>query len=120
MDKLIPDPPPETTTPLEAAIRAEDLAKNREAIKCALDFYLSPEPAKPRQPSTMFLVHPSVDTESLLDHACESLASANAMASNFATELGGLQRSTAMAIQQIIMLAELAVNRALDRVDPQT
>ena len=120
MDKLIPDPPPETTTPLEAAIRAEDLAKNREAIKRALDFYLSPEPAKPRQPSTMFLVHPSVDTEGLLAHACESLASANAMASNFATELGGLQRSTALASQQIIMLAELAVNRALDRVDPQT
>jgi hypothetical protein len=120
MDKLIPDPPPETTTPLEAAIRAEDLAKNREAIKRALDFYLSPEPAKPRQPSAMFLVHPSVDTESLLADACESLASANAMASNFATELGGLQRSTALAIQQIIMLAELAVNRALDRVDPQT
>jgi hypothetical protein len=120
LDKLIPDPPPETTTPLEAAIRAEDLAKNREAIKRALDFYLSPEPAKPRQPSTMFLVHPSVDTESLLAHACESLASANVMASNFATELGGLQRSTALAIQQIIMLAELAVNRALDRVDPQT
>ena len=120
MDKLIPDPPPETTTPLAEAIRAEDLAKNREAIKRALDFYLSPEPQKPRQPSTMFLVHPGVDTESLLAHAYESLASANAMASNFANELNGLQRSTALAIQQIVMLAELAVNRALDRVDPQT
>jgi len=119
MDKLIPDPPPENTTPLEAAIRAEDLVKNREAIKRALDFYLSPEPQKPRQPSTMFLVNPGVDTESLLAHAYESLACASAMASNFAGELGGLQRSTALAIQQIIMLAELAVNRALDRVDPQ-
>jgi len=35
MDKLIPDPPPETTTPLAEAIRAEDLAQNREAIKRA-------------------------------------------------------------------------------------
>ncbi|MGB8925144.1 MAG: DUF6124 family protein [Pseudomonas sp.] len=120
MDKLIPDPPPETTTPLEAAIRAEDLAKNREAIKRALDFYLCPDPAKPRRPSTMFLVHPGVDTESLLAHACESLASASAAASNFANELTGAQRSTALGIQQIVMLAELAVNRALDRVDPQT
>jgi hypothetical protein len=42
------------------------------------------------------------------------------MASNFANELNGLQRSTALAIQQIVMLAELAVNRALDRIDPQT
>jgi hypothetical protein len=32
--------------------------------------------------------------------------------------LGRPQRNTALAIQQIIMLAELAVNRALDRVDP--
>ncbi|WP_166218296.1 DUF6124 family protein [Pseudomonas atagonensis] len=119
MDKLIPDPPLEPTTPLAEAIRAEDLAKNREAIKRALDFYLSPEPAKPRQPSTMFLVHPGVDTESLLAHACESLASASVMASHFANELSGFQRSTALAIQQIVMLAELAVNRALDRVDPQ-
>ena len=118
MDKLIPDPPLET--PLEEAHRAEDLARNREAIKRALDFYLIPEARKPRQPSTMFMVCPNVDTESLLAHACESLASASAAASNFANELSGLQRNTVLGIQQIIMLAELAVNRALDRVDPQT
>jgi hypothetical protein len=69
MDKLIPDPPTEPTTPLEDAIRADDLVKNREAIKRALDFYLCPESAKPRQPSTMFLIHPKIDTESLLAKA---------------------------------------------------
>ncbi|WP_395601871.1 DUF6124 family protein [Pseudomonas sp. A1230] len=120
MDKLIPDPPLETPTPLADAIRVDEQTKNREAIKRALDFYLCPDPVKPRQPSTMFLVNPNVDTESLLAHACESLASASAAASNFANELSGLQRSTVLGIQQIIMLAELAVNRALDRVDPQT
>ncbi|MFJ2489159.1 DUF6124 family protein [Pseudomonas sp. NPDC087639] len=119
MDKLIPDPP-ETSTPLADAIRAEDRIKNHEAIKRALDFYLCPEPSKPRRPSTMFMVCPNIDTESLLAHACESLASASAATSNFANELSGLQRNTALGIQQIIMLAELAVNRALDRVDPQT
>ncbi|VVM85502.1 hypothetical protein PS684_04356 [Pseudomonas fluorescens] len=113
MDKLIPDPP--LDTPLEDAIRAEDQIKTREAIKRALDFYLSPDPVKPRQPSTMFLIQPNIDTESLLAHACESLASANTLTGNF-----GPERNTALAIQQIIMLAELAVNRALDRVDPQT
>ena len=117
MDKLVPDPPLET--PLEASLRAEDLARNREAIKRALDFYLCPQPKKPRQPSTMFMVCPNVDTESLLAHACESLASASAAASNFANELGGAQRNTVLGIQQIVMLAELAVSRALDRVDPQ-
>jgi hypothetical protein len=113
-------PPPDTIPPRGEVLRAEDQARNREAIKRALDFYLCPEPAKPRRPSTMFMVCPEVDTESLLAHACESLASASAATSNFANELTGLQRSTALGIQQIIMLAELAVNRALDRVDPQT
>ena len=53
MDKLIPDPPPSPTTPLEDAMRADDLVKNREAIKRALDFYLCPEPAKPHPPSAL-------------------------------------------------------------------
>ncbi|WP_426206047.1 DUF6124 family protein [Pseudomonas sp. TWP3-1] len=120
MDKLIPDPPEDPTTPLEEALRIEDLARNREAIKRALDFYLCPSLSKPRKPSTMFMVTPNIDTESLLAHACESLASASTLASNFANQLSGEQRHSVLAIQQIIMLAELAVNRALDRVDPQT
>jgi hypothetical protein len=118
-DKVVPDPPLEPTTPLEDAVRADDQIKNREAIKRALDFYLCPPPSKPHPPSTMFLIQPDIDTESLLAHACESLASANTLASDFADQLGRPQRNTALAIQQIIMLAELAVNRALDRVDPQ-
>lgn len=120
MDKLIPDPPQEPPIPQTDATRAEDLIKDREAIKRALDFYLSPERPKANSPSTMFMLVPDIDTETLLAHAYESLASASALASNFASELSGFQRSTALAIQQIVMLAELAVNRALDRVDPQT
>ena len=111
------------TNPIADALRAEELLKDREATKRALDYYLNPpEPytAKPRRPSTMFLVSPDSDTESLLAQACESLASASVLASDFATNLIGPQRNTVLAIQQIIMLAELAVNRALDRVDPQS
>ena len=40
------------------------------------------------------------------------------LASDFATELIGPQRHKAIAIQQVIMLAELAVNRAEDNVVP--
>ncbi|WP_460157691.1 DUF6124 family protein [Pseudomonas sp. S2_H10] len=78
-----------------------------------------PNTTKPYTPNTMFMIVPDMDTESLLAHACESLASANVMASDFATFLTGPQRNMALAIAQIIMLAELAVNRALDNVDPQ-
>jgi len=123
MDKLIPDPPitPETESEAED-LRAETLLKDREAIKRALDYYLdppSPYTEKPRRPSTMYMIAPNMDTESLLAQACESLASASVMTSDFAANLIGPQRNTVLAIQQIIMLAELAVNRALDNVDPQ-
>ncbi|MNJ75900.1 hypothetical protein D3C77_730770 [compost metagenome] len=62
---------------------------------------------------------PEQDSESLLAHACESLASASVMTNDFATFLEGSHRNTALAIAQIIMLAELAVNRVLDNLDPQ-
>ena len=73
----------------------------------------------PHQPSTLFLIAPDIDNHTLLEYACVSLASANVMASDFATCLTGPQRNTALAISQIVMLAELAVNRALDNLDPQ-
>jgi len=118
--KIVPDPPIDTTTPEPETSRDEDL-RDREAIKRALDYYLDP-PAlyteKPRRPSTMYMIAPDNDSESLLVHACESLASASVLASDFAADLIGPQRHKAMAIQQIIMLAELAVNRAVDKVVP--
>ncbi|EJN26210.1 hypothetical protein PMI36_01306 [Pseudomonas sp. GM79] len=119
--KIVPDPPIDITTAEAEKTRDDDLLKDREAIKRALDYYLDPPTQyteKPRRPSTLFLVAPDVGTESLLAHACESLASASVLASDFANNLIGPQRHTAMAIQQVIMLAELAVNRALDNVDP--
>ncbi|NWL17983.1 DUF6124 family protein [Pseudomonas umsongensis] len=73
----------------------------------------------PHNPSTMFLIAPGIDTETLLAHACESLASASVMASDFATFVDGPQRSMLLGIQQVIMLADMAVNRALDNLDPQ-
>jgi hypothetical protein len=42
------------------------------------------------------------------------------MASDFAAYLQGPHRSTMLGIQQVIMLADLAVNRALDNIDPQS
>jgi hypothetical protein len=109
------------TNPIADTLRAEELLKDREAIKRALDYYLDPPTPyteKKRRPSTMFIVAPNMDTESLLAHAYESLATASVLASDFANSLTGPQRYTVLAIQQSIMLAELAVNRALDNVDP--
>ncbi|KRB03737.1 MULTISPECIES: DUF6124 family protein [Pseudomonas] len=73
--------------------------------------------ATPHKPSTLFTINPDIDTETLLAHACESLASANVMANDLAGFLEGTHRNTLLGIAQVIMLGELAVNRALDQVD---
>ena len=73
----------------------------------------------PHTPSHLFVVAPNIKTETLLVHASESLASASVMASDLAGFLEGPHRNTMLGIQQVIMLGELAVNRALDNIDPQ-
>jgi len=75
------------------------------------------DPDTSRQPSKIFLVAPDVDNHTLLEYACVSLASANAMASDFARSLNGAQSNALLGIQQSIMLGELAVNRVLDNLD---
>jgi hypothetical protein len=108
MPKPTPNPPESQTESTTAS--------------CASSLSLKPAILKshvPHKPSTMFVIAPDIDTESLLAHACESLASASVMASDFATFVDGPQRSMVLGIQQVIMLADLAVNRALDNLDPQ-
>ena len=113
MKKPTPNPP-ETNdaSPYESL----DSKKLHEAAERALDHYLKPNATTLRfhKPSTMFQVAPDQDSESLLVHACESLAQASLMTSDIAAYIAAPHRRTILAIQQIIMLAELAVNRVLD------
>ena len=78
-----------------------------------------PTPNPPHIPSHLFQVAPDSTTETLLVYACESLASASIMASDLAGFLQSPHRNALLGIAQIIMLGELAVNRALDNLDPQ-
>ena len=121
MIKETPNPPAaDDVSPYESP----DSKKLNDAADRALNHYLNPSALKSpvaRKPSTMFFVSPDIKDEDLLAHACESLASASVMTSNFAGYLEGPHRHTAMAIQQIVMLAELAVNRMLDNFElPKT
>ncbi|VVO44729.1 DUF6124 family protein [Pseudomonas fluorescens] len=102
--------PPESETATQSTSQTGDHHHNPQPLKIAIP---------PHKPSTMFVIAPGINTETLLAHACESLASASVMASDFAAFLEGSQRNTMLGIQQVIMLAELAVNRALDNIDPQ-
>jgi hypothetical protein len=72
-----------------------------------------------RRPNSIFSIVPNVHSETLLAHACETLASASVMASELAFILEGPKCNLALAIEQMISLAELSVNRVLDQVDPQ-
>ncbi|MDR9753786.1 DUF6124 family protein [Pseudomonas sp. SZMC_28357] len=114
--------PPETESENDSASPYENphTKKFHEAAERALDYYLNTEGIKSssRTPSTMFVINPDFDAETLLVHACESLASANVMAGDLAGTLEGPSRNALLGIAQIIMLGELAVNRALDRLDP--
>lgn len=75
-------------------------------------------PNRPDPVSHVFTIIPDVDTESLLCHACETLASLNVMATDLACEVEGSRRNVMLAIQQLAVLGELLVNRALDNLDP--
>ena len=74
--------------------------------------------ATPRTLCTMYVIDPQIDVETLLGDACESLASAHVMTLDLADRTEGSSRNTLLGIAQVIMLGELAVNRALDRIDP--
>jgi hypothetical protein len=116
MKKPTPNPPESNdASPYESP----DSKKLHEAAERALDHYLKPNATTLRfhKPSTMFQVAPDQDSESLLVHACESLAQASLMTSDIAAHIDLPHRRTILAIQQIIMLAELAVNRVLDNVE---
>ncbi len=91
---------------------------------CRTSARLLPEPYRPRHghalhpPNQMYFANPKADTESLLANASESLSSATVMLGDFAALLEGSHRKTLLGIAQVVMLGELAVNQALDNVEP--
>ncbi|WLH37822.1 DUF6124 family protein [Pseudomonas sp. FP2196] len=117
MFKVTPNPPvSDPTSPYESP----DSKKFHEAAERALDHYLKPSDqimACTNEPERMFFANPKYDTESLLANASETLGSASEMLNNFAATLSNAHRKNALGIAQVVMLAELAVNQALDKVE---
>ncbi|MFJ2529368.1 MULTISPECIES: DUF6124 family protein [Pseudomonas] len=117
MFKITPNPPVTDPIPHDPAISPQ---KVKEATDRALDYYLRPEAlgAPPSSPKfrPVYLVDPTLDDETLLVEASESLSYAHAMAGNIANSIGGPERKPLLALQQVIMLNELLVNRLLDKL----
>ncbi|MHC8326432.1 DUF6124 family protein [Pseudomonas sp. LB1P83] len=106
-----PTPNPPDTNPA-SPYESLDSKKLHEAAERALDHYLNPGAnimASTHEPEPMFLANPAYDTE--------SLGSATTMLSNFAALLDNSHRKTLLGITQVVMLGELAVNQALDKVE---
>ena len=117
MFKATPNPP-DTSIPYAPAL---DPQKIKAATDRAINFYLNPGALKISIPSTpssksnrIFLIDPTVDEETLLVEACESLAAASDMARDIGDVVDHPQRRAMLMLHQVIMLSELMVNRVLD------
>lgn len=80
---------------------------------------ITPNPPCPSQSGThIFCIAQNIDPETLLVQACETLASLNALTTNLAFEFDGAFRHKLLATQQLSVLGELLVTRALDILAP--
>ncbi|QIA03183.1 DUF6124 family protein [Pseudomonas fluorescens] len=117
MIKPTPNPPEtDPTSPYESP----NSKKLHDAAERALDHYLFPAAgimSSLNEPERMYLANPKYNTECLLANASENLGAASEMLSNFAATLDPSRRKTAIGIAQLVMIAELAVNQALDHVE---
>ncbi|KAE9645204.1 DUF6124 family protein [Pseudomonas sp. PB106] len=116
MFKPTPNPPEtDPTSPYESF----DSNKLHEAADRALDHYLCPPGSTPppRKTRGMYAVTADTKNEELLADASATLASAKTIAQDFANMAPAPQRRALLGIAQLIMLGELAVNRALDNLE---
>jgi hypothetical protein len=112
LKKNSPNPPETPANLAEEKIDLSQLSKTTEpAISARLR---NPNHLDPI--SHVFTLRPDIDTPSLLTHASETLASLNVMSTDLACELESSRRNIALAIQQLAVLAQLLVNRALDNI----
>jgi hypothetical protein len=115
MFKVTPNPPNIDPIPYDPTLEPQ---KIKEATDRAIKFYLNPDSLKLSTPSRkttkIFLIDPTVDEETLLVEACESLAAANDMAREIGEAVDHTQRRALLMLHQVIMLSELMVNRVLD------
>jgi hypothetical protein len=115
MFKVTPNPPDTDPIPYDAALEPQNI---KEATERAINFYLNPSALKTSKPTRktgkIYLIDPTVDDETLLVEAYESLSSASDMARDLADSVDSPHRKKMLILQQVIMLSELVVSRVLD------
>ena len=94
--------------------RVPTLPVCQPAYSCHPFLFDSPNPPS----ATLFTLAPDITPETLLIQASETLASLNAMTTDLAFEFDGAFRQKLLATQQLSVLGELLVTRALDLLVP--
>ena len=75
----------------------------------------SPNPPSNSQPADqLFIVRPSLDSETLLANAAQDIASVQALMGHLAFEVEGVQRDIALGIHRMLEGIQLMVDRVLD------
>ena len=115
MFKITPNPPETAPIPYDAALEPQNI---KEATDRAINFYLNPSALKTsiptRKTGKIYLIDPTVDNETLLVEATETLSCASDMVRELADSIDPPQRKKMLILQQVIMLSELVVGRVLD------
>ncbi len=78
----------------------------------------TPNPPVASVSNVLFTVKDGIPTEDLMVNLSETLASANALTCDFAFDLEGAQRESALGIAQLIEIARLLAQRVLDDIAP--
>lgn len=118
MPKVTPNPPnADNESPHQSPHKENPVASTDRDVDDA-HFSCADIKAIPRTPCSMYIVNPEVDVQTLLGSASESLASASVIIMDVADRETGTSRNSLLGVAEIIMLAEIKVNRALDQLDP--
>lgn len=113
MPKVTPNPPEPNEKPTHDSAETQNPNLDDEH-----QAFLADTKSTPRTPCSMYTVNPDIDVQTLLGCVSESLASASVITMDIADRETGPSRNSLLGIHQIIMLAEISVNRALDQLDP--
>jgi len=115
---LCSKPHPTHQIPIKSPTTPRSNLKIKEATERAINFYLNPSALKTSKPTRktgkIYLIDPTVDDETLLVEAYESLSSASDLARDLADSVDSPHRKKMLILQQVILLSELVVSRVLN------
>ena len=111
MDKIIPDPPPETSSN-EAF--TEDLLRDRSALYRAIDFHLTGKQHSARDELRFYNVSEDVSFEDIQLYVADLLRCASVTAYQCGDQLKGADRAIVFSVWHLLEIAKAMIDRSID------